>query len=95
MNADHVSELRALVQLETTARIALGLKEVTLVDREAVASLARIEAAGVTATELSAVCADLDLGRRLEGVTGCSWRAAIRTDESSAMSCGFFTLPRE
>jgi hypothetical protein len=47
MNADLVSELRALVQLETTARIALDLKEVTLVHREAVSFLAQIEAAGV------------------------------------------------
>jgi anti-anti-sigma regulatory factor len=48
MSADQVAELRALVQLETIARVALDLKEVTLVDRDAVGFLARIEAAGGT-----------------------------------------------
>jgi anti-anti-sigma regulatory factor len=48
MNANQVSELRALVQLEATARVVLDLKEVTLVDRDAIAFLVRIEAAGVT-----------------------------------------------
>ena len=48
MNAEHVSELRALVARETIAHVVLDLTEVTLVDRDAVAFLARAEAAGVT-----------------------------------------------
>jgi anti-anti-sigma regulatory factor len=48
MNAEHVSELRALVELETAARVVLDLDQVTLVDRDAIAFLTRIEAAGAT-----------------------------------------------
>jgi ABC-type transporter Mla MlaB component len=46
MNAEQVSELRALVESETTAQVVLDLADVTLVDRAAVAFLAGMEATG-------------------------------------------------
>jgi hypothetical protein len=46
MHAEHVDMLRGLLGLEE-ARVVLDLREVTLVDREAVSFLARSEAQGV------------------------------------------------
>jgi anti-anti-sigma regulatory factor len=48
MNAEHIEELRALIASETTAQVVLDLEDTTLVGRDAVAFLARIESAGVT-----------------------------------------------
>lgn len=47
MDAEHISKLRALLASETAARVVLDLREVTLVDRDAVAFLGRIAADGV------------------------------------------------
>jgi anti-anti-sigma regulatory factor len=47
IEAEHLTELRALVDAEEHA-VALDLKEVTLVDRDTIRFLARYEARGVT-----------------------------------------------
>jgi anti-anti-sigma regulatory factor len=47
MDNDHTERLRELLDNEKHIRILLDLKDVTLVDRAAVQSLARFEAAGI------------------------------------------------
>jgi anti-anti-sigma regulatory factor len=48
MHAHQVSELRALVRAETSSRVVLDLRDLTLVDRAAVSFLASMERAGAT-----------------------------------------------
>jgi anti-anti-sigma regulatory factor len=48
MNADHIAELKALLESEAAAReIALDLKDLTLVDRDVVRFLRSCEAGGI------------------------------------------------
>jgi hypothetical protein len=46
MDSRHVAELEALMTAESDCHISLDLADVTLVDREAMTFLARVEAAG-------------------------------------------------
>ena len=46
MDSDHVAELEALMATESNRLVFLDLADVTLVDREAMTFLARVEAAG-------------------------------------------------
>ena len=46
IDSDHVAELEALIATEASRLVCLDLSEVTLVTREAVTFLARVEAAG-------------------------------------------------
>ena len=46
IDSDHVAELEALIATEASRLVCLDLAEVTLVTREAVKALARVEAAG-------------------------------------------------
>jgi len=46
MDSRHVADLEALVTTESTRHFSLDLTDVTLVDREAMTFLARVEAAG-------------------------------------------------
>ena len=46
MDSDHVVELEALMAAESDRLVSLDLAEVTLVNREAMKFLARVEAAG-------------------------------------------------
>ena len=46
IDSDHVAELKALIATESRRLVYLDLVEVTLVTREAVKDLARVEAAG-------------------------------------------------
>ena len=47
MDNRHVADLEALMTAESNGQISLDLVDVTLVDREAMTFLARVEAAGV------------------------------------------------
>jgi len=47
LDHEHTERLQELLDIETQGRIFLDLKDVTLVDRETVQFLARVEAAGV------------------------------------------------
>ena len=46
MDSRHVADLEALMTTESNRHISLDLADVTLVDREAMTFLARVEAAG-------------------------------------------------
>jgi ABC-type transporter Mla MlaB component len=46
MDSDHVAELEALMAAESDRLVSLDLTDVTLVNREAIAFLAGVEAAG-------------------------------------------------
>ena len=46
MDSRHVADLEALMTTESTRHFSLDLTDVTLVDREAMTFLARVEAAG-------------------------------------------------
>ena len=49
MNAEHIAEVKALLESEAAAReMALDLKDLTLVDRDAVRFLKSCEAGGIT-----------------------------------------------
>jgi len=46
MNADNLGELETLLRADAERKVALDLSDLTLVDREAVIYLARLEAGG-------------------------------------------------
>ena len=89
MNGEHATRLQEFLGNEADGRVALDLKDVTLVDRAMVRFFAGAETAGGSNRQLPRLCAQLDRGGE-----GLATETRFGQTGAGAMSCAYGSMGR-